>query len=267
MRFTITGQGYTGTSPIDVTEMTLNDQTGVYEYWTPISASELHHRRRRSPSRPTVYGNDGGVRDKNTDGGGLGLDPLPLVVNATGKLPQVRSLGQPRAATTARGAVNDSTKPVRHHRPGHRQASAATATRRAWATTPTAASSASCPAPTPAATAASAGPIACDNEWVTITTAAGGTAANTILLPGGIAPTRKIAVRGITLSGGGTLGMGYSDRTPGQGVGRRLRAHRQRPGHDRRPSAVAPSTPGCTTPAARSPRCTRRPPARACAAA
>lgn len=210
VRFTVIGQGYTGPNPVDVSEMTLNDQTGTYEYWMPINGSDF-----TSDGPVTieaeVYGWDGGYRNKDSDGGGVGLDALPLVVNPTGSLPQVQAWVSPQG-NDGSGAVEDPSRPfasigraidaIRKHRaalglgdnadggivrltPGNHSCSSGGV----------------------------GGSIACDNEWLTITTAAGGTHENTVLLPGGIVPTRKIALRGLTLKGAGTLAMSYNDRT------------------------------------------------------
>lgn len=209
VRFTINGQGYTGTSPVDVTEMTLNPQTGVWEYWTPISADKFTSDGVFTIDA-AVYGNDGGYRDRFSDGGGVGLDRLPLVVNATGNLPQVEAWVSPDGSDST-GAVKDSTRPfrtigwaiekIRSHRNSIGVGNNADG---------------GIVRLTPGSHVCGAGeasePVACDDEWLIITTAAGGTRSNTILLPGSIVPTGKIAVRGITLEGSGSLGMGYADR-------------------------------------------------------
>ncbi|MBN2517675.1 MAG: right-handed parallel beta-helix repeat-containing protein [Candidatus Altiarchaeota archaeon] len=76
VEFYISGQGYPGLTKI-ANEMTLNEQTGVWEYWVPLSADEF-----TSDGVVTVearvYGKDEGVRDKNwvvegTLGQGYGL--------------------------------------------------------------------------------------------------------------------------------------------------------------------------------------------------
>ena len=85
--FAIEGQGYSGPSPLNATQMTLNPQSGVWEYWVPISANDFGSD---GPIvvEATVYGMDGGVRDKNTRGGKQGLDALRLNVNPHGTLPK-----------------------------------------------------------------------------------------------------------------------------------------------------------------------------------
>jgi PKD repeat protein len=209
VQFNVIGQGYTGTNPVSVSSMSYNDQTGVWEYWTPIRGSDFTTDGPITVEA-SVYGNDGGVRDKTTDGGGVGLDALPLVVNPTGTLAQIEAWVS-TTGNDSTGAVADSTKPfltigkaidvIRAKR-----ASLGLGDNADGGIVHLMPGSHTC------ATGGVAGPILCDNEWVTITTAAGGTKANTVLLPGSIVPTRKIALRGITLNGGGTLGMSATQR-------------------------------------------------------
>lgn len=75
--FNIAGQGYMGGSKTAST-MTLNPQTNVWEYWVPLAASEFTSDGPLTVEA-TIYGNDGGVRDETTGGGGLGLDTLNLI--------------------------------------------------------------------------------------------------------------------------------------------------------------------------------------------
>lgn len=209
VRFLINGQGYTGPSPVDVTEMTWNEKTDTYEYWTPIYGADFTSDGPITVEAE-VYGHDGGLRDKHTDGGGVGLDPLPLVVNPKGALPQVQAWVSP-AGNDATGAVEDPGRPfatiaraidaIRQHR--SQLGFGNNADGGVVRLTP---GSHGC------SSGGVAGPIQCDDEWLTITTAAGGTYENTVLLPGGIVPTRKIALRGIRLQGSGTIGMSYDHR-------------------------------------------------------
>lgn len=209
VRFIVQGQGYTGPSPIDVTEMTLNEQSGTYEYWTAINGRDFTSDGPITVEAE-VYGNDGGLRDKKTDGGGLGLDAMTLVVNPNGTLPQVEAYVSPGADDGA-GAVNDPARPygtigraidaIRQYRAG--QGLGDNADGGIVRLTP---GEHWCNG------GGVGGPIACDNEWVTITTAPGGNVDNTKLLPGGVTSTRKLAVRGITLQGSGILGMSYNER-------------------------------------------------------
>ncbi|MBS3088949.1 hypothetical protein J4402_04205 [Candidatus Pacearchaeota archaeon] len=63
VEFIISGQGYSGGMKT-ATEMSLNPQTGVWEYWVPLSASEFSSDGVINVEA-VVYGRDGGVRDKN----------------------------------------------------------------------------------------------------------------------------------------------------------------------------------------------------------
>ena len=78
--FKISGGGYTGLDKT-ATAMSLNPQTGVWEYWVPLTAAEFDTNSAITVEA-TVYGNDGGVRDKNTNAAvyGSGLSPVTLVV-------------------------------------------------------------------------------------------------------------------------------------------------------------------------------------------
>jgi hypothetical protein len=205
--FTVNGQGYSGPSPIEADRMTINDQTGLIEYWAPIKADDFAGDGLIT-IEATVYGYDGGIRDKNTDGGGLGLDPLGLVVNPKGSLKTVEAWVSPNGGS---GAVNNRNQPfgtigqaidaIRKYRSSQGLGNNADG---------------GIVRLLPGRHTSSNGgidqAIACDNEWLTITTSEGGSAADTIVLPGGVAPTRKIHVRGLTLEGGGTLGMSGTER-------------------------------------------------------
>lgn len=69
VRFTITGQGYGGTSPIDVSAMTLDSMlsggTQCWAYWTPIAESDFSSA---GPITITAaaYSKDGVIRDEDT---------------------------------------------------------------------------------------------------------------------------------------------------------------------------------------------------------
>ncbi len=208
VRFTVNSSSYKGTNPIDVTQMTLNDQSGVWEYWCPLNASDFTTDGPFSVDA-AVYGMDGGYRDRFTTPG-LGLGRLSLVVNATGKLPQVQAWVSTSGSDSS-GVVNDSSRP-------YATVGRAIDAIRAYRSANGFGNNADggivrlMPGSHTCSTGGVAGPIACDNEYVTITTAAGGTRDNTTLLPGNIVPTRKICVRGITLNGSGVLAMSGTDR-------------------------------------------------------
>jgi hypothetical protein len=195
VRFSIRGQGYTG-GHTDVSAMSRNEQSGVCEYWTPVAA-EGFTSDGPVTLEATVYGGDGGTRQ---------LPALPLVVNPKGTLPRPEVWVDATAGNDDTGEVGVSAKPFRtigaamrgistwmgargngpprldggviRLRPGTHAADSANI----WSEMPTV------------------------NEWVTITTAEGGTRENTILRPGsGCFLTSKLALRGITVdrSGGG----------------------------------------------------------------
>ena len=62
----------------EVPAMTLNERTGVWEYWTPIAAAD-HPEGGTFQVEATVHGRDGGKRV---------LPPLELVSNARGIIPR-----------------------------------------------------------------------------------------------------------------------------------------------------------------------------------
>ncbi|MBS3089234.1 hypothetical protein J4402_05710 [Candidatus Pacearchaeota archaeon] len=110
VEFLISGQGYSGGIKT-ATEMTLNSQTGVWEYWVPLSASEFSSDGVIGVEA-VVYGRDGGVRDKNTGGGNLGLDELNFTVNPLGSLVQVEAWVDVNGNDLT-GIVNDRNNPFR----------------------------------------------------------------------------------------------------------------------------------------------------------
>jgi hypothetical protein len=193
----ISGQGYSG-GAIDLTSMSYNDQSKVYEYWAPISATSFTSDGPITVAA-TVHGGDGGTR---------ALPALSFVVNPTGSLAQPQAWVDASLGNDSTGAVNDSGHPYRRIgialrelrdwmvdsgrgskldgaivrlKPGTHAADNADI----WTETPT------------------------NNEWVTITTAAGGTVNDTKLVPqSGCFVTGKLAVRGVTMdrsAGSGTV--------------------------------------------------------------
>jgi hypothetical protein len=200
VRFTVNGAGYRGPASVSVAEMSLNEQTGVHEYWTTVRAEDFIADGVITVEA-TVRGGDGGIRDKTTDGGGLGLDPLPLVVNPTGSLPQVQAWVSHTASSNSRGAVNDATAPfttageaidaIRRFRreQGLGDNADGGIVRLVPSDTPYVCSSGK-----------ATGRIACPNEWLTITTAGGGDRENTRLTaPASLLPVEKVRVHGVTL--------------------------------------------------------------------
>ncbi len=108
VRFEIDGQGYTGPTPVDVTEMTYNPRTNVWEYWTPIAADDFTGDGAISVEA-VVYGNDGGIRDKNTAPGD-GLEALTLFVNPHGTLPSNTAWVAPDGSDGT-GQINNPSRP------------------------------------------------------------------------------------------------------------------------------------------------------------
>ena len=176
VEFDISGQGYTSGTKT-ATEMTYNPRTDVYEYWVPVSASEFTSDGPITIDA-TVYGEDGGVRNKDTDGGGLGLDPLVLNVD-NGGLPQpeawvgitgndatgqVGKSGLPFA--TVQGAVEALRQWMIDNNHGDRVGGGTVYLM---------------PGEHQMGHITSLNPIAADNEWLTITAAEGGNWENTIL--------------------------------------------------------------------------------------
>ncbi len=91
VEFLISGQGYSGGIKT-ATEMSLNPQTGVWEYWVPLSASEFSSDGVINVEA-VVYGEDGGMRDKNSFSGGVNLDPglNTLVLNVNPQMTLMQS--------------------------------------------------------------------------------------------------------------------------------------------------------------------------------
>ncbi|MDD5148478.1 MAG: hypothetical protein PHH08_03365 [Candidatus ainarchaeum sp.] len=202
IEFSITGQGYSGGTKT-ATTMALNPQTNVWEYWVPLSANEFSSDGTIT-IEATATGKDGGIRNKTTGGGGLGLDALTFNVNPNNGLPQPAAWVDIRGNDET-GAVNDSAKPFRtigravdgirlwKQSNGYANNSDGGIVRlnpgdhnmengRIWSEIPM------------------------ENEWVTITTAAGGNKANTSLRNGngGTPRLKLLKIEGITLKSSAT---------------------------------------------------------------
>jgi hypothetical protein len=95
--FTVTGQGYTGLSPIQITAMTYNEQTKVYEYWFPLEAINFSTNGVFTISA-VANGKDAGTKP---------LDTLSFVVNRTG------TLGAPKAWVSTTGSNSTGKVGVR----------------------------------------------------------------------------------------------------------------------------------------------------------
>jgi hypothetical protein len=111
VEFTVAGQGFSGPTPIVVTDPTYNEQTGVWDFHPTISHSQFSSNGVITIEAKVFPDNAFGMnRDKNTEGGGLGLDQLSFVVNQDGTLRQTVAY----VSTTGNdgtGALNDRSKP------------------------------------------------------------------------------------------------------------------------------------------------------------
>ena len=183
-----------GGAPIDVTAMTFNTRTQVHEYWLPIRAADLSNDGPFTVEA-TVYGRDGGLRE---------LPALALVANPHGTLPAPQAWVAASGGNDATGQVNNSSK---------RYATIGGAINgiRAWMRSNGYGDHAD-----GGIVRLLSGTHTMDNggdydwfststEWLTITTAAGGTPANTIIRDrASLAPaTRLLRCQGVTLRSGG----------------------------------------------------------------
>jgi hypothetical protein len=189
VRFSPSGQGFTGPSGIDVNSMTHNDQSGVHEYWFGLAADDFASDGRITLNA-TVYGSDGGTRV---------LEPLTFVVNPNGTLPHLECWVDATSGNDGAGTVNDSGRPfatvgraidaIRNWRSAN-----------GWGNNADGGIVRLNPGQHTALS--SVGAIACSDEWVTVTTAAGGDRSNTSLAGAGIIwDVAKCAVKGVTLDG------------------------------------------------------------------
>lgn len=74
VEFVVSGQGYDGPNPSISTEMALNPQSGVWEYWTAINCDDFNSDGAFTVEA-SVIGKDGGVRDKTTGSTLSGFSP------------------------------------------------------------------------------------------------------------------------------------------------------------------------------------------------
>ena len=202
VEFAVSGQGYSGGTKT-ATSMTLNPQTGVWEYWVSLSVSEFSSDGVISVEAKVV-GKDGGIRDQSTGGGNLGLDALIFVVNPKGTLPQAQAWVD-LAGNDSTGAVNDSAKPFK-------TIGRAIDSIRKWRLAAGNGNNADSgivrlnPGIHSMSKGGIAGEIPVTNEWVTVTTAVSGAKDTTILSHGngGTPEVRLLKVTGLTLKSTGT---------------------------------------------------------------
>ena len=88
-------------TPVDVSAMTLNDQSNVYEYWFPLVASTFATDGPITVTA-TAYGNDGGTRT---------LPSLTFIVNGQGTLPRPQAWVAVTGGSDSTGMVNDPSRP------------------------------------------------------------------------------------------------------------------------------------------------------------
>ncbi len=184
-------------APVDVTSMTFNDRTGVYEYWVPILSSDFAQSGPISVAA-TVYGNDGGERV---------LSPLPLVVDADGTLPAPQAWVDATSGNDGTGQVNNSAKPFQ-------TIGRAIYAIRNWMAAAGKGSRADGgivrlkPGTHHMSNGGIFDLISTSSEWVTITTAAGGTRSNTIIYDHDtvMPKTKLLKCSGITVQSGGQWG-------------------------------------------------------------
>jgi hypothetical protein len=195
VEFAISGQGYSSGTKT-TTQMTRNPQSGVYEYWVPLPASEFSSDGAINVEA-TVYGNDSGIRNKDTEPGN-GLDPLKLVVNPLGTLARVEAWVE--EGYSGPSAVGDPNKPFSIIKDAITAIRTANGNRGDGAIIHLKAGNHTTHGSWPSDTL-------CDNEWLTITTAEGGTRQNTRLMAqDSVINVQKVRVKGITLDRSGGSG-------------------------------------------------------------
>jgi hypothetical protein len=196
--FTISGGGYTG-GTVNVGSMTYNDQSNVYEYWLPISASSFTSDGQITVNA-TVYGNDGGVR---------AMPAMTFFVNPKGTRSQAQVWVDASAGNDSTGVVNDNTKPCK-------TIGSAIGKIQSWMSSNGRGSvvDGGIIRLRPGTHMTSnPGSYSC-SEWLTIMADTGGTTGNTILKSGGSAgySVTHLHVKGVTLdrSGGGSVILDYA---------------------------------------------------------
>lgn len=98
--FTVSGQGYSGPNPQVSREMRYNPRTDVFEYWVPLNAANFSSDGVFTVAA-RIYGNDGDYRD---------LEPLSLVVDSSGNLPQPKAWVS-NSGSNATGIIGNSSWP------------------------------------------------------------------------------------------------------------------------------------------------------------
>ena len=182
-----------GGAETDVAAMTYNDRTNVYEYWIPIAAADFATAGEISVDA-TVHDAGGGTRI---------LETLRMVVDPGGTLPQ------PQAWVSTSG--NDSTGQVNNNGKPYRSIGKAIDGIRAWMQSNGQGNRADGgivrlqPGTHTLSNGGVFAEIPTTREWVTITTASGGTRANTKILDRETTQPRVPLLKcsGITVQSGG----------------------------------------------------------------
>lgn len=197
VEFHINSPKYLGVTPILVSQPTYNPQSNVQEYWAPLRASDFNSDGWITVEA-VVVGNNGGRRDRLTSGGKKGLDPLPLLIDSSGTLPQ-------RKAWVSIGSCNDNTAQIDN--PSRPYCSPYLALKNVGS-----GGIVFLRPGTHNLNSAGNGDNVFAEEWMTFTSdpAAGGTKENTTLIGGNaLANFQKLRIRNLTISranGGGGIG-------------------------------------------------------------
>ncbi len=188
-----------GGAAVDVTSMTYNDRSNVYEYWLPIAASSFSSAGEISVDA-VVYGNNGGTRT---------LETLPLVVDPNNTLPQPEAWVDASSGSDSTGTVGNSGRP-------YKTIGRAVDAVRAWMSANGHGSKADGgivhlkPGTHKMDNGGVTADISTGAEWLTITTDAGGTRANTKIVGKNTSmpKTSLIRIKGVTVQSTG--GYGYA---------------------------------------------------------
>jgi K319-like protein len=187
VRFSVSGK-----PDVDVTSMTLNDQSGVWEYWFSLAANDFSSDGQVTVNA-TAFGADGAARV---------LEALPFTVNPKGTLRQGQAWVAASGGSDSTGAVNNSSKPFA-------TVGKAIDAIRAWMSANGLGNKADggivymMPGTHTLSNGGIGAEIPTVNEWVVVTTATAGTKDTTIIQSGSNPPVKLLAYRGVTLKSTG----------------------------------------------------------------
>lgn len=183
VEFTVSGQGYSGRNPLVSSSMTYNERTDVYEYWVPLKGSDFSTNGAFT-MQAVVYGTDGGSRT---------LETLPLMVDATGTLPQPKAWVS-KTGSDATGVINNNSRPFLTLKAAVSAIQSANGGKSDGAIIYLFAGTYNL----------GDGSVSTTNEWLTITRDPGATRENTIInASGSIRSTKLLKVDGVTLKSQG----------------------------------------------------------------